>query len=132
MDMKKILKIIAIGIVLSTIGVVNVFAIGYKGYKLPARKGNNYTSAHSKKTNDNYIRNKVTDLENTDLVTFWAANNSKKQISEDYDQKIGSNVKIKFNKSGYDKKGKNIILGMENGHWYLSERAFVAGNVDFR
>ena len=93
MDMKKILKIIAIGIVLSTIGVVNVFAIGYKGYKLPARKGNNYTSAHSKKTNDNYIRNKVTDLENTDLVTFWAANNSKKQISEDYDQKIGSNVR---------------------------------------
>lgn len=56
---------------------------------------------------DDYIRNKVTDLENTDLVTFWAANNSKKQISEDYDQKIGSNVKIKFNKSGYNKKGKN-------------------------
>ena len=117
---------------LSAIGVTNVFAIGYEGYKLPAHQGNNYTSKHSKTTTDNYIKNKVDELENTDLVTFWAANSKKKQISEDYDQKLGSSVKIKFNKNGYKKKGKEIILGMENAHWYWTESAFVAGNVDFR
>lgn len=129
---KRITKIITMGVLLSAIGATNVFAIGYMGYKLPARQTNNYTGTHSKVTKDNYIINTVSELENTDTVTFWATDNSKKQISADYDQKKGNTTYIKFTTSGYNKKDKEIILGMENAHWYIKETAFVAGDVDFR
>ena len=65
-------------------------------------------------------------------MTFWAANSNKKQISDDYDQKLGNNSKIKFTASGYDAVGEEVMLGMENAKWYWFERAFVAGEVDFR
>ena len=85
----------------------------------------------TKTTTDNYIKNKVTALSNTSTATFWAADSSKTQISNDYDQKVGSKATIKFTKSGYNKKGKEIMLGMENANWSL-KNAFVSGNVDFR
>ena len=80
---------------------------------------------------DNFIVNKVTALTGTSTVTFWAANSNKTQISNDYDQKVGSTATIKFTKRGYNKKGKEIMLGMENANWSL-KNAFVSGNVDFR
>lgn len=71
-------------------------------------------------------------IQDTDTVTFWAANSAKSQISDDYDQKLGSSAKITFTKSGYNMKNKQIMLGMENAHWTLKKRAFVAGDVDYR
>lgn len=115
-----------------SVGIVNVFAISYTGYVLPARQGNNYTGAHSKTTTKNYITNKVTDVENASTVTFWAANENKKQISSDYDQKLHSQVNISFNQNGYNRKNKKIILGMENAKWTATQRGFVAGNVNFQ
>lgn len=133
MKKKKIFAKICGGcLLLSAIGIVNVYAADYTGYALPARQGNNYTTQHEKETADNYIYNKVVDLENTSTVTFWAANSNKKQISDDYDQKLGNNSKIKFTASGYDAVGEEVMLGMENAKWYWFERAFVAGEVDFR
>ena len=107
---KKLTKTIVVGTLVMSLGIVNVFANSYKGYVLPARQGNNYTGAHSKTTTSNYITNKVTDVENAGTVTFWAANKDEKQISSDYDQK----------------------LGMENKKWTFNQRGFVSGEVDFR
>lgn len=129
---KKLAKTIVVGTLIMSLGMINVFAATYKGYVLPARQKNNYTGAHSKTTTSNYITNKVTDVENVSTVTFWAANKDKKQISSDYDQKLNNKVNISFNKSGYNRKGKQIILGMENAKWTLSQRGFVAGEVNFR
>lgn len=129
--MKKLKKIIATSLCAAVLSISAVSATGYVGYKLPAMKGNNYTSAHSKKTADSYIKNKLENVEGTDTVTFWANSSTKKQISADYDQKKGSNPTIKFTTSGYAKKGIQIILGMENASWSLST-AFCAGTVDFR
>lgn len=132
MKMKeKFTKVVCTGALLTAIGVTNVFAVGYSGYTLPRAQGNNYTTQHSKTTTDNYIKNKVTALSSTSTATFWAANSSKTQISNDYDQKVGSTATIKFTKSGYNKKGKEVMLGMENANWSLSY-GFASGNVDFR
>ncbi len=100
--------------------------------RLFTRQGNNYTGAHSKTTTSNYITNKVTDVENAGTVTFWAANKDEKQISSDYDQKLNSKVNINFNKNGYNRKNKQIKLGMENKKWTFNQRGFVSGEVDFR
>ena len=129
---ENLTKVVCTGVLLTALGVTNIFAASYSGYVLPARQGNNYTTQHEKKTKDNYISNKVNAIEGTSTVTFWAANSGKTQISDDYDQKIGSTAKIKFNKTGYNKKGKEIKLGMENAKWYIKDRAFVGGSVDFR
>ena len=128
---EKFAKVVCIGALLTAIGATNVFAGSYSGYTLPRCQGNNYTTQHAKKTTDNFIVNKVTALTGTSTVTFWAANSNKTQISNDYDQKVGSTATIKFTKRGYNKKGKEIMLGMENANWSL-KNAFVSGNVDFR
>lgn len=128
---EKFAKVVCIGALLTAIGATNVFAVSYSGYTLSRAQGNNYTTQHSKTTTENYIKNKVTALSNTSTATFWAADSSKTQISNDYDQKVGSKATIKFTKSGYNKKGKEIMLGMENANWSL-KNAFVSGNVDFR
>ena len=128
---KNFTKIICTGVFLAILSVTNVFAAGYSGYTLPKAQGNNYTTQHSKKTTNNYITNKVTALSGTSKATFWAANSSKTQISNDYDQKVGSTATIKFTKSGYNKKGNEIMLGMENANWSL-KYGFASGNVDFR
>lgn len=73
-----------------------------------------------------------TDVENAGTVTFWAANKDEKQISSDYDQKLNSKVNINFNKNGYNRKNKQIKLGMENKKWTFNQRGFVSGEVDFR
>ena len=129
---KKLTKTIVVGTLVMSLWIVNVFANSYKGYVLPARQGNNYTGAHSKTTTSNYITNKVTDVENAGTVTFWAANKDEKQISSDYDQKLNSKVNINFNKNGYNRKNKQIKLGMENKKWTFNQRGFVSGEVDFR
>lgn len=129
---KNFFKKIAVSILCFSFVGINVIAATYQGYVLPARQGNNYTSIHSKETTDNYIINTVDDLDNTDEVTFWACNSSKDQISGDYNQKIHNTSTIKFSKSGYDKIGKEVILGMENANFYWVDDAFVAGTVDFR
>lgn len=128
---ENLTKVVCTGALLTVLGVTNVFAIGYSGYTLPRCQGNNYTTQHAKKTADSYIKNKVTSLSSTSTATFWAANSSKTQISNDYDQKAGSTATIKFTKKGYNKKGKEIMLGMENANWSLSY-GFASGNVDFR
>ncbi len=129
---KKLKKFMITGLIATTLCGTNVLAAGYTGYVLPPRQGNNYTSAHTKKTSAKYITNHVYNLENTDTVTFWAANRSHKQISPDYKQKKGSTVNIQFTTSGYAKKGIQVVLGMENSHYYWKENAFVAGDVNYR
>lgn len=124
-------KIGLVSLAISLFGI-NVMAATYEGYTLPARQGNNYTGTHSKTTTNNYITNTVNDLENTDEVTFWACNSSEDQISGDYDQKLSNTSTIKFNKSGYNKVGKEIILGMENANYYWVDVAFVAGTVNYQ
>lgn len=78
------------------------------------------------------VQDYSTDVENAGTVTFWAANKDEKQISSDYDQKLNSKVNINFNKNGYNRKNKQIKLGMENKKWTFNQRGFVSGEVDFR
>lgn len=106
-----------------------VLAATYTGYALPPLKQNNYTSAHTKKTSTQYITNKVTDLSNTDEVTFWGCNVNKNPITPDYNQKLGSSVNLRYNTT--KSKGTQVILGMENKRWYKWEYAFVSGVVNF-
>ena len=135
MNQRKLKKVVCITLLISMLFGTTVFAASYTGYVLPARQGNNYTGTHSKQTAKNYITNRVTDIENADTVTFWAADSNKKQISADYDQKLCTKVSdsttIKFTAYGYSKKGKQVIMGMENADFYWVERAFVAGTVNF-
>lgn len=132
MRRKSLKKLILAGAITTALCGTNVLAASYTGYVLPPMQGNNYTSAHTKKTGASYITNHVYNLENTDTVTFWAANRSHKQISADYKQKKGSTVNIQFTTSGYAKKGTQVVLGMENSHLYFRENAFVAGEVNYR
>jgi hypothetical protein len=124
---KKILSGTATAAILMT---TSAFASSYTAYSLGPLKQNNYTSAHTKQTSDQYMRNHVTAMSNTDLVTFWGCNANKSQISPDYDQKVGSTVDIRYNTK--QSAGTQVILGMENAHNYLTEYAFVSGDVDFR
>lgn len=105
-----------------------VLAATYTAYSLPMLKGNNYTGAHGKKTTANYITNTVTALTNTDQVTFWACNNSRTQLSNDYYQKLGNTSNIIHGKTTI---GYQIIMGMENSRTSFST-AFVSGDVNFR
>ncbi|KML23305.1 MULTISPECIES: hypothetical protein [Priestia] len=102
---------------------------GYVGYTLPAYSGNNYTSAHTKQTGDDFIKNKLENLSKTSKANFWAANTDKNAISGKYDQKVGSIVQINF--SSGKSKGYQARLGMENDDW-SKDNAFAAGQVDFR
>ena len=129
--MKKLRKIIVTSLCAGILSISAVSAAGYVGYKLPQFQGNNYTNAHSKTTSANYITNKLENVEGTSTVTFWAANSTKRQISNDYDQKKGNTSNIKFTTSGYAGKGIQIILGMENASWSIGT-AFCAGTVNFR
>lgn len=106
-----------------------VLAATYTAYSLGPLKKNNYTSAHTKQTNDQYIRNTVTALTNTDQVLFWAANANKKSLSTGYDQKLGSTVNIRYNT--WQSAGTQVMLAMQNAKW-STQYAFVSGNVDFR
>lgn len=108
--------------------VAPAFAASYTAYVLPPLSGNNYTSAHSKKTTSNAIKNTVTALTNTDRANFWACDNTKKQLSTTYTQKLGSTTDIIHGKTQI---GYQIIMGMENARLQTSN-AFVSGNVDFR
>lgn len=128
-------RTLGLGLLLA-MSVVTIYAAdnykGYWGYSLPPRRGNNYTTQHEKQYNDNYINNTVVSLKNASTVTFWAADSDKDQISNDYNQKAGSTAKIKFTEKGFNKAGKEVMLGMENASWYWREYAFADGKVDFR
>ncbi|MFD1408087.1 hypothetical protein ACFQ49_07965 [Kroppenstedtia eburnea] len=117
-----------LGALALTLMAAPVFAATYTAYSLPAFKGNNYTGAHGKTTTANYITNKVTALTKTDQVTFWACNNARSQLSNDYYQKLGNTSNIVHGKT---QKGYQIIMGMENSRISTST-AFVSGNVNFR
>ena len=94
--MKNLKKIIMSSLCVGILSISAVSAAGYVGYKLPRFQGNNYTNSHSKTTSANYITNKLENVEGTSTVTFWACNSTKRQISNDYDQKKGSTANIKF------------------------------------
>jgi hypothetical protein len=108
-----------------------VLAATYKEYSLPRLKGNNYTSAHTKETNDNFIENRVTSMKNTSRVTFWACDANQSQISIDYHQTVGNKTDIIFSPGKELRQNQQVIMGMENEKW-SSEYAFVSGEVDFR
>ena len=129
--MKNLKKIIATSLCAGILSISAVSAAGYAGYKLPRFQGNNYTNSHSKTTSANYITNKLENVEGTSTVTFWACNSTKRQISNDYDQKKGSTANIKFTTSRYAAKGKEIIMGMENAN-FSPDTAFCAGTVNYR
>lgn len=130
--MKKLKRILSVSLCVGLLSMSAVSATSYVGYKLPARQGNNYTGTHSKTKADANIVNTLENVEKTDTVTFWAANSTKTQISNDYDQKKGSVATIRFTTSGYAKKGKEVKLGMENANWKLNTTAFCAGSVNFK
>lgn len=100
----------------------------YVGYSLPPMQGNNYTSYHTKETNDDYIHNIVENMSGTSTANFWADDG--KAISKKYNQKVKSSVTINFNTN--KDKGNEIRMGMENDTWELNKYGFVAGRVDFR
>lgn len=114
-------------LVLATPALATVYT--YTAFALPRLCGNNYTSAHTKQTNDQYMRNTVTALSNTDLGHFWACNVNKSTISPGYDQRLGSTVDIRYNT--YESAGTQVILGMQNAHLSINY-AFVSGHVDMR
>lgn len=100
-----------------TLGILNttVFAGNYTGYVLKRFKGNNYTGIHTKKTSRDYITNRVTAITNAPRgVNFWAVNVNKNAISKKYNQKVGNTTQIKFTKSGYNRAGVQVGMGMEN------------------
>jgi hypothetical protein len=53
-------------------------------------QGNNYTSYHTKETNDDYIHNIVENMSGTSTANFWADDG--KAISKKYNQKVKSSV----------------------------------------
>lgn len=130
---KKIAKIVCTSLLLTMIIATNVFAAGkknYKAYKLPAFQKNNYSGTHIKENTRDYITNQVNAISHTGTVTFWAANAKHTQISEDYYQKEGNMSKLKFKTRGYNKKGKQVCMGMENYDWSFGT-AFVSGWANF-
>lgn len=109
-----------------------VSAASYVGYLLPRFQVNNYTGSHEKQTNNQYITNRVTNLQNADSVNMWATNNSKSAISEKINFRKGSgykNINFRSNQSQY--KGQYVRMGMENGNFQITD-GFVAGDVNFQ
>lgn len=105
----------------------------YIGYVLGAFKSNNYTSARPKTTSDQKITNRVTNLEGTNMATFWACDANSSQISGDYNQRVGRNpVNIQFKTRIKKYVGNQVLLGMQNKEFNFRDRAFVAGIVDYR
>lgn len=128
------LKVLGIASVvfLAAIPAVSAGYQSYVGYSLPPLKQNNFTNTHKKVTGNQYITNKVTNLQNTGTVTMWATNDQKTPISADYDFKVGSHNDIKFNNNTPAYQGQSVAMGMQNGSYYFTEYAFVAGEVDFQ
>jgi hypothetical protein len=132
--MRVLVKVKVIGLlVAAAVCLVQIpaWAAAYKVYSLPPLKGNNYTSAHTKQTDAKSIENRVTSMDKTSTVTFWACDVTKSQISKDYDQKVGSKEDIEFLENKKLRKGQQVIMGMQNGEWSW-DYAFVSGEVDFR
>lgn len=130
---KKLAKVLCTSLLVSTIVGTSAFAADrhdYSAYKLPAFQGNNYGGTHTKENSKNYITNEVTAMTDASTVTFWAANVDHEQISKDYDQKVGNRSEFVFTVAGYDKKGAQVCMGMENADvtW---KTGFVSGWVNF-
>ncbi|GMX61664.1 MULTISPECIES: hypothetical protein [Paenibacillus] len=134
MKIKMNLKVLGIAsfVFLAAIPAVSAGFQPYVGYSLPPLKKNNYTNTHIKVTGNQYIENKVTNLQNTGSVTMWATNDQKTPVSADYDFKVGSHNNITFNNNTPLYQGQGVAMGMQNGSWYWQEYAFVAGEVDFK
>lgn len=130
---QKLSKIICASLLVSSIistGVLAAERQDYIAYKIPAMHGNNYTGIHQKETKKDYITNHVTAMTNVSTVTFWAVNGNYEQISNDYDQKVGNQSNLIFTSTGYDKKGVEVGMGMENADTSL-DTGFVSGWVNF-
>jgi hypothetical protein len=127
----KVIGMVVVAVVCLTQTPVLAATYQYKDYSLGRFSANNYTSAHTKETNDNFIENRVTGMKKATTVTFWACRANQSQISDDYKQKVGSKVDILFFRGKELNEGQQVIMGMENSEW-SSEYAFVSGEVDFR
>lgn len=130
---QKLAKILCASVLISAIAGTSVFAAErqtYTAYKIPAMKGNNYTGIHQKEGTKGYITNKVTAMTDVSTVTFWAINGNYEQISNDYDQKVGNQTDIVFTTVGYNKKGVEVGMGMENAS-VTPTVGFVSGWVNF-
>lgn len=133
MRKKRILKSFIGGVLLCTILCVNVLATDcyYVRYRLNSGQENNYTNVHTKTETHNWIWNKVTYCDD-DATTFWACDANRNQISKDYDQSLNDIAKLYYTKSGYNKKGKKVCMGMENAAYrWIPIPAYVSGTVNF-
>lgn len=114
----------------------------YSGYILYGNYQNNYTSFHSKDTDDDYISNRITSLSGTDTATFWACDkidyptDPHRKISNSYDyteSDIDEDAQELDFKSKYDMdSGEKVALGMEDGEGHSKAVGRVSGKVDFR
>lgn len=124
-------KIMALTLVLA-IAFSSVYAANYSSYKLPRLKGNNYTNAHVKVTNDKYITNKVTSISGTSFANFWAVDQNNRSQSSKYKQNVSNTATvIYFKNSSNLASGQNVKMAMENES-YSFGHGFVSGSVDFR
>lgn len=134
--MKRYLRKIILAILLSLTIIIPNFVFAdyesYVAYSLPRLKGDNYTNVHDKQTNDNYIKNQVTALDNTDSADFWVVTQDGTRISDNYNQKVTNYpITINFRPTIHKYKGDQIKMGMQNAR-LSTGYAFVSGKVDFR
>ncbi|ADY54477.1 hypothetical protein Sgly_0106 [Syntrophobotulus glycolicus DSM 8271] len=104
---------------------------GYQAYALYSFQRDNYTNTHDKETNEDYIKNHVITLTDTDKAIFWAAKPDNTKISNNYTQNQGNTTNINF-KSGFNlSQNDQVKMGLKNAHLKTSN-AFVTGEVDFK
>ncbi|MDQ0884722.1 hypothetical protein [Peribacillus sp. V2I11] len=101
----------------------------YVGYVLPSQSGNNYTSTYEKETGEDYIHNKLENLEGTSVANFWAVTGTHSQLSDKYLFRETNIKDLTFNEGR--SKGAKVAMAMENEE-YWSTRAYAAGQVDFK
>ncbi len=128
----KILLVLTLVTVILTPSFLFAGWQSYTAYSLKPFKGNTYTNDHSKQSTDQYIKNNVTALTDTDCVQFWAtlgSSSGQTEVSSVYTQYLNSTLNIPF--SSYLGAGTVIAMGMQNGR-LVAHYAWVSGRVDFR
>lgn len=128
--MKK-LKRFALGLTLALVySTSSVFAYSnyYKHYRLEPNGKENHTGYHVKQTNERYVTNEVTKIENANSVDMWVSNDDGDRVSKRYNFKEELTQAMYHNK----KKGDIISLFMRNVDKDDEETGFVWGWVNFR
>lgn len=114
----------------------------YSGYQLYGGYQNNYTSFHSKDTDDDYISNRITNLSGTDTATFWACD----KVDDEYDVHRKISGHYDYTTDDEDKSARDldfmskynmdedekVALGMEDGEGHTHAVGSVSGYCDFR